>query len=104
MVILHTPDYPVFLISTHYSLLTLVLSSSVIIVQYLRCGHCKTLAPHFEQIANIYAGDSKELLIAKIDATEEQELSMKYNIQGYPALLYFPADSAEPDAPYEGIP
>ena len=78
--------------------------SSLIHVRYVRCGHCKTLAPHFEQIANIYAGDSKSLLIAKIDATEEQELSMKYNIQGYPALLYFPADSSEPDAPYEGIP
>ena len=40
------------------------------------CGHCKTLAPKYEKLAEVFAGD-KEVLIAKVDATEEEGLGTR---------------------------
>merc|ERR1712128_223237 len=36
------------------------------------CGHCKSLAPIWDQIAEKYA-DRKDLVIAKVDGTEDEE-------------------------------
>jgi protein disulfide-isomerase A6 len=40
------------------------------------CGHCKQLAPKYEQLGNIYSGDS-EVLIGKVDATDYGEIADK---------------------------
>ena len=64
------------------------------------CGHCKSLAPKYEQLANVFAGD-KEVVIAKVDATEEQGLGTKYGISGYPTLKFFAPGSSEPES-YDG--
>ena len=70
---------------------------------HTRCGHCKSLAPIYEKLARAYAGDSKSIVIGKVDATEEQQLASKYNIQGFPTVRFFPADLSEPyPEPYEG--
>lgn len=66
------------------------------------CGHCKALAPVWEKLGQIYAGDSKTVVIGKVDTTQESEIGAKYEIQGYPTLKFFPADSSEPEGPYEG--
>ncbi len=81
---------------------TLVLGEKAALVEFYApwCGHCKQLAPKYEKLANIFASDS-EVLIAKVDATEESELGNKYEIRGYPTIKYFPAGSAVPED-YQG--
>eukprot|EP00981_Chlorochromonas_danica_P011841 scaffold4305_cov170-Ochromonas_danica.AAC.4 len=64
------------------------------------CGHCKSLAPEYEKLGKIFAGDS-DVLIAKVDATEEGNLASRFDVSGYPTLKFFPANSVEP-IPYEG--
>ncbi|XP_042476410.1 protein disulfide isomerase-like 1-4 [Macadamia integrifolia] len=50
------------------------------------CGHCQALTPE-------YAGAATELkgvaALAKVDATEENELAEKYEVQGFPTLFFF---------------
>jgi protein disulfide-isomerase A6 len=65
------------------------------------CGHCKELAPKYEELAKAFAGE-KNVLIAKVDATEEQDLASRYDISGFPTIKFFPAGSAEPET-YERV-
>lgn len=60
------------------------------------CGHCKELAPKYEQLAKVFAGE-KSVLVAKVDATEEASLAQKYDISGFPTIKWFPAGSSEPE-------
>lgn len=50
------------------------------------CGHCKKLAPEYEKAAADLKG---KVLLVKVDATEEKELSTRYNVKGYPTLIWF---------------
>ena len=52
----------------------------------------QTLAPKYEQLAKVFAGESN-VLIAKVDATENQELATTYGVKGYPTIKFFPAGS-----------
>lgn len=61
------------------------------------CGHCKELTPKYEKLAQVFSGD-KNVLIAKVDATEEEELAKKYDISGFPTIKFFPAGSSEPES------
>lgn len=58
---------------------SLVGGSKAVLVEFYApwCGHCKTLAPKYEKLADVFAGD-KEVLIAKVDATEEESLGTRY--------------------------
>lgn len=53
------------------------------------CGHCKTLAPEYAAAAKDLAEEGAEVALAKVDATEESDLSQKYDIQGFPTVLFF---------------
>ena len=67
------------------------------------CGHCKSLTPIYEKLAQVYAGDAKSIVIGKVDATAETDLGSKYDVQGFPTIKFFPAGASEPEAtPYEG--
>ncbi|KAM6940211.1 protein disulfide-isomerase A2 [Xenentodon cancila] len=56
------------------------------------CGHCKELAPIWEQLAEKYA-DHDDIIIAKLDATTNEVESVV--IDGFPTLKYFPAGGKE---------
>lgn len=56
------------------------------------CGHCKDLAPIWEQLAEKYA-DKEDIIIAKMDATVNEVESV--SIEGFPTLKYFPAGGKE---------
>ncbi|EIW70859.1 hypothetical protein TREMEDRAFT_38433 [Tremella mesenterica DSM 1558] len=59
------------------------------------CGHCKNLAPVYEQLADAF--DPSKVVIAKTDADGEgRDLGQRYGVQGFPTLKWFPAGSTEP--------
>jgi protein disulfide-isomerase A1 len=47
-----------------------------------RCGHCKALAPHYEEAAT--ALKEKDIKIAKVDCVDQPELCQVHGVQGYP--------------------
>lgn len=51
------------------------------------CGHCQSLAPEYAAAATELKGEGVSL--AKVDATEENELATKYEIQGFPTVFFF---------------
>lgn len=51
------------------------------------CGHCKKLAPEYEKAAGILA--DKNIFLAQVDATEQRDLASKYNVKGFPTLIWF---------------
>lgn len=57
------------------------------------CGHCKNLAPVYEELAGLYTGNDK-VVVAKLDHTENE---VPDKISGYPTLKLYPAgDKANP--------
>ncbi|KAK4255082.1 hypothetical protein QN277_008127 [Acacia crassicarpa] len=51
------------------------------------CGHCQALAPEYAAAATELKGEN--VLLAKVDATEENELAQEYDIQGFPTVYFF---------------
>ncbi|OIW09142.1 hypothetical protein TanjilG_11280 [Lupinus angustifolius] len=51
------------------------------------CGHCKALAPEYAEAATELKG--KGVILAKVDASEENELAQEYDIQGFPTIYLF---------------
>jgi len=52
------------------------------------CGHCKKLAPTWDELAAKMGADGKAT-IAKVDCTKSQSLCQEHGIKGYPTLAYF---------------
>lgn len=63
------------------------------------CGHCKTLAPIYEETAKALAGNDK-IILAKVDATENEIPGVQ--IQGFPTLKFYPANNKENAMEYQG--
>ncbi|CDF32649.1 Disulfide-isomerase, PDIA-3 Endoplasmic reticulum lumen [Chondrus crispus] len=55
------------------------------------CGHCQSMAEDFKKTATELKGKA---VLADVDATTEEELAKKYNIDGFPTLKLF-ADGEE---------
>ncbi|KAI5846814.1 disulfide-isomerase [Tricharina praecox] len=57
------------------------------------CGHCKNLAPKYEELGKLYFDDKEfgaKVIIAKVDATAND---VPIEIQGFPTIKLFPAGS-----------
>jgi thioredoxin 1 len=50
------------------------------------CGPCKQMAPF---VAEIKAEKSDIVNIIKVDAEEQLDISSKYNLEGYPTIIFF---------------
>jgi len=59
------------------------------------CGHCKTLAPIYEQLAEVFP--SSKVSIAKVDADEHKSLGKRFGVQGFPTLKWFDGKSDTPE-------
>jgi protein disulfide-isomerase A1 len=62
------------------------------------CGHCKSLAPVWEELAAHVAGN-EDLIIAKFDATANEAAGV--SIRGYPTLKFYPKNN-KAGIDYEG--
>lgn len=51
------------------------------------CGHCKKLEPEYEKAAS--ALKLRGVPLGKVDATEEKDLASKYNVKGFPTMIWF---------------
>ena len=66
--------------------------SKDVLVKYYApwCGHCKSLAPIWEELAKDVEG-MDDLIIAKMDSTENEVTGVE--VQGFPTLIFYPKDN-----------
>ncbi len=50
------------------------------------CGPCKMMAPSIEKIKKDKTGI---VSVLKIDAEDQMEISSRYNLEGYPTVIFF---------------
>ena len=60
------------------------------------CGHCKRLAPAYEEVGKAF-DNVDSVLIAKVDADSERDLGSRFGVRGFPTLKFFPKGSTEPE-------
>jgi protein disulfide-isomerase A6 len=61
------------------------------------CGHCKSLAPIYEELAQNFAFAKDKVTIAKVDADAEKSLGKRFGIQGFPTIKFFDGKSDKPE-------
>lgn len=69
-------------------------SQDLILVKFYApwCGHCKRLAPEYEDAATRLAGDETPVPLAKVDCTNEnggKDICAQNDVQGYPTVKIF---------------
>lgn len=53
------------------------------------CGHCKKLAPVYDQLAEAFKNAGDKVTIAKIDCEEHKSVAKRFGVQGFPTLKWF---------------
>jgi protein disulfide-isomerase A6 len=67
----------------------------------IRCGHCKALAPTWDELGDSYAA-SNSVVVGDVDCTVEEDLCGDHEVRGYPTLKYFTPETGEKGESYEG--
>nr|CAG4640764.1 EOG090X0438 [Eulimnadia texana] len=63
------------------------------------CGHCKKLAPAYEELANTLKDE--DVAIVKMDATAN-DVPSNYEVRGFPTLFWLPKDNKSAPRRYDG--
>ncbi len=51
------------------------------------CGHCKTMAPEYEKLADL--AKENDVIIGEVDATISTQVAQAHKVQGYPTIKFF---------------
>ena len=94
-------DGPVSIVVAHnYKDIVLDDSKDVLIEFYAPwCGHCKALAPKYDELGQQYAPYSDKIVIAKVDATAND---VPDEIGGFPTIKLYPAGAKDSPVDYSG--
>ncbi|OWZ14598.1 Protein disulfide-isomerase domain [Phytophthora megakarya] len=65
------------------------------------CGHCKALAPKYEELAETFA-DVDSIMIGKMDATANEIDHPGVDVRGFPTIIFFPGKDKQNPIVYEG--
>lgn len=66
------------------------------------CGHCKSLAPIYDEVAKAFSKFKGKVQLAHIDCDDNKELCQEYNVSGYPTLSWFGKGSGEAESYSDG--
>ncbi|KAF3892516.1 Protein disulfide-isomerase domain-containing protein, variant 2 [Trichophyton interdigitale] len=97
-------DGPVTVIVAHtYEEIVMNKDKDVLVEFYAPwCGHCKALAPKYDQLGGLYKDNkdfASKVTIAKVDATAND---IPDEIQGFPTIKLFPAGAKDKPVEYTG--
>lgn len=60
------------------------------------CGHCKNLAPVYEELGTNFQHASDKVSVAKVDADNHKSLGKRFGVSGFPTLKWFDGKSDTP--------
>jgi protein disulfide-isomerase A6 len=60
------------------------------------CGHCKTLAPVYDELAGTFEYAKDKVTVAKVDADQHKSLGKDWGVSGFPTLKWFDGKSKTP--------
>ena len=63
------------------------------------CGHCKALAPEYEEAATQLK--EKDIALVKVDCTEEADLCKDQGVEGYPTVKVLQHSYVKPNDTHE---
>ncbi|EHY52657.1 hypothetical protein HRR83_006847 [Exophiala dermatitidis] len=66
------------------------------------CGHCKNLAPVYEELATAFANSGNKVTIANVDADKHKDLGKRFGVQGFPTLKWFDGKPGSEPEDYNG--
>lgn len=68
-----------------------LLSNKYLLVEFYAvwCGICKELAPEYANAAQHLSRSDSSVRLGKVDAVNESDLSGKFDVRGYPTLMFF---------------
>ncbi|EDR23350.1 protein disulfide isomerase, putative [Entamoeba dispar SAW760] len=58
------------------------------------CGHCKRLAPTYEEVAQAFA-ENEDVIIAEVNCDDHRELCQEHGIRGFPTVLVFNGEESK---------
>lgn len=94
-------DGPVTVIVAHnYDEIVLNNEKDVLVEFYAPwCGHCKALAPKYDELGELFKPFGDKVVIAKVDATAND---VPDDIQGFPTIKLFAAGKKDEPITYSG--
>jgi protein disulfide-isomerase A1 len=86
-------------VSSHF-ILSLIYTTKLCLLVYAPwCGHCKALAPKYDELGELFKPFADKVTIAKVDATAND---VPDDIQGFPTIKLYAAGKKDTPVNYSG--